>query len=112
MSKLPLLALLALALVGNASGYGNAGHQAIGTVAEHYLGGTRAIKEVRSLLKPDEGLDRASTWPDRAKLPEKYLTAEMKDFVTNNPEHHSYHYCDIPFQQKSYRDGVTAGHLV
>jgi hypothetical protein len=31
----------------------------------------------------------------------------MKDFVANNPEHHSYHYCDIPFQQKAYRDGVT-----
>lgn len=107
MSKFLRLASLAIVLVGNASGYGNAGHQAVGTVAEHYLQGTRALKEVRSLLRTGEGLDKAATWADRAKLPDKYLSTEMKDFVANNPEHHSYHYCDIPFQQKSYRDGVT-----
>jgi len=49
MSKLFLLASLTIALVGNASGYGNAGHQAIGTVAERYLEGTRALTEVRLL---------------------------------------------------------------
>lgn len=107
MSKILFLACLSAVFVGNASGYGNAGHQAVGTVAEHYLEGTRALKEVRSLLRTGEGLDKAATWADRAKLPDKYLSAEMKDFITNNPEHHSYHYCDIPFQQKSYRDGVT-----
>lgn len=107
MSKLLVLASLSIALVANASGYGNAGHQAIGTVAEHYLEGTRAQKEVRALLKEGENLDKASTWADRAKLPEKYLSAEMKEFVTNNPDHHSFHYCDVPFQQKSYRDGIT-----
>jgi len=71
MSKLPLLLSLCIALIGKASGYGNAGHQAIGTVAEHYLAGTRALKEVRAPLKEGENLDRASTWPDRAKLPDK-----------------------------------------
>jgi hypothetical protein len=110
MSKLPLLLSLCLALIGKASGYGNAGHQAIGTVAEHYLAGTRAMKEVRALLKEGENLDRASTWADRAKLPDKYLTAEMKDFVANNPDHHTFHYCDIPFQQKAYREGITGTH--
>ena len=98
---------LGCSLVGNTFGYGNAGHQAVGTIAEHYLEGTRAGKEVRTLLKPDEGLDRAATWADRAKIPEKYLTAEMKEYVANNPEHHIYHYCDIPFQEKAYRDGIT-----
>ena len=107
MLKFPLLASLTIALVGNASGYGNAGHQAVGSVAEYYLNGTRAFTQVHSLLKKGEGLDKAATWADRAKLPDKYLSAEMRDFVANNPEHHSYHYCDIPFQQKAYRDGVT-----
>ena len=107
MTRILLFAALALANFGKAHGYGNAGHEAIGTIAERELEGTRALKEVRSLLHQDEGLDRASTWPDRAKLPDKYLTAEMKDFVANNPEHHTYHYCDIPFQQKAYRAGVT-----
>ena len=107
MNRILIFATVALATIGNALGYGNAGHEAIGTIAEHDLEGTRALKEVRSLLHQGEGLDRASTWPDRAKLPDKYLTAEMKDFVANNPEHHTYHYCDIPFQQKAYREGVT-----
>jgi hypothetical protein len=107
MSRILLLASLSIALIANASGYGNAGHQAIGTVAEHYLEGTRAKKEIRALLKEGENLDKAATWADRAKLPEKYLSAEMKEFVTNNPDHHSFHYCDVPFQQKAYRDGIT-----
>ena len=107
MSRIPLFAFLVIATLGNAFGYGNAGHEAIGTIAGHYLEGTRASKEVRALLKEGEDLDRAATWPDRAKLPDKYLTAEMKDFVANNPEHHTYHYCDIPFQQKAYRAGGT-----
>ncbi|MEO5915854.1 MAG: S1/P1 nuclease [Luteolibacter sp.] len=102
-----VFASFAAATIGNAFGYGNAGHQAIGTVAEHYLDGTRALTEVRKLLKPGENLDRAATWPDRAKLPDQYLTAEMKDFVANNPDHHRYHYCDIPFQQSAYKDGIT-----
>ncbi len=107
MSKLLRLASLTIALMGNIYGYGNAGHQAIGTVAERHLAGTRALKQVRSLLKPGEGLDKAATWADRAKVPDKYLSAEMKEFVANNPGHHTYHYCDIPFQQKAYRAGIT-----
>lgn len=104
--SLLLCAVLGISLAGHAHGYGNAGHQAIGTIAAHYLEGTRAAKEVAALLKKD-GLDRAATWPDRAKLPDKYLNAEMKEFVANNPEHHSYHYCDVPFQQKAYKEGLT-----
>ena len=99
--------VLFAACAGHAFGYGNAGHQAIGSLAEKYLEGSRALEEVRKLLHKDEGLDRAATWMDRAKLPEKYLTNEMTEFVTNNPDHHSFHYCDIPFQQEVYKDGVT-----
>lgn len=98
---------LGCSVVGKSYGYGNAGHQAIGTIAEHYLTGTRAGLEIRTLLKPGEGLDRAATWADRAKIPDKYLTIEMKEFVANNPGHHSYHYCDVPFQEKAYREGIT-----
>jgi len=106
MSKL-LSLFLSFVSIGGASAYGPAGHQAVGTIAERHLEGTRAIKEVRALLKSDEGLDKAATWADRAKFPDKYLTTEMKDFVANNPDHHVFHYCDIPFQQKAYRDGLT-----
>ncbi len=102
-----LAAATCLTLACTALGYGNAGHQAVGTIAEHYLEGTRAGKEVHTLLNADENLDRAATWADRAKLPDKYLNPEMKDFVANNPGHHGYHYCDIPFQEKAYKDGLT-----
>ena len=105
--RLLSIATAGVCLVGNAHGYGNAGHQAIGTIAAHYLEGTRAGKEVAALMKKDEGLDRAATWADRAKLPDTYLSAEMKEFVANNPQHHSYHYCDIPFQEKAYKLGIT-----
>ena len=54
MFRIPLL--VTIGLIANASGYGNAGHQAIGSVAEHYLEGTRAQKEVRALLKEGENL--------------------------------------------------------
>ena len=89
-----------------AFGYGNAGHQAVGDIAEVYLKGTRAENEVHALLLPSEDLARAATWADRAKLPDKYLSDEMKAFVASNPNHQSYHYCDIPFQETAYRVGL------
>lgn len=108
MKSLPsLLTLLVLFFTRAAFGYGNAGHEAVGNIAAHYLAGTPAEAEVRKLLRPGEELSKACTWADRAKLPDQYLSDEMKDFVAHNPEHHSYHFCDVPFQEKSYRDGGT-----
>ncbi len=107
MTKLPIYAAFALATAGNTFGYGNDGHQAVGTIAERHLEGTHALEMAHSLLKKGDGLDRASTWLDRAKLPDKYLSTEMTDFIANNPDHHSFHYCDIPFQQNAYREGLT-----
>ncbi len=88
-----------------ASAYGNAGHETVGEVAAHYLEGSRAEKEVGRLLWANETLGRACTWADRAKLPDQYLTEEMKAFIADNPSHHKYHYCDVPFQQPAYREG-------
>ena len=98
--------VIGLVGMGTMFGYGNAGHQAVGSIAGQYLVGTRAGREVQSLLGPREDLARASTWADRAKLPEKYLTIEMKEFVANNPDHQQFHYCDVPFQEKAYRAGL------
>jgi len=107
MKSFVLLVASVVLLARSACGYGNAGHQAVGTMAEHYLEGTRAGREVRTLLHAKEDMARAATWADRAKLPEKYLSAEMKEYVANNPGHRSYHYCDLPFQEKAYREGMT-----
>src|SRR5438067_2256116 len=90
-----------------ALGYGNAGHEAVGNIAAHYLAGTHAEAKVRNLLRPNEDLAKASTWADRAKLPAQYLSDEMKDFVAHNPDHHKYHFCDVPFQEKTYHSGGT-----
>jgi len=107
MIRIYLLALgLCQLLATDASAYGAAGHEAIGRVAEFHLKGSRAEKEVRALLNANEDLARVTTWADRAKIPEKYLTNEMKEFVANNPLHHENHYCDVPFQEKAYRDGL------
>ncbi len=106
----PLFALLAsLIVLGDrtASGYGNAGHEIVGTVAERLIQGTPAEAKVRALLKPNETLAKAATWADRAKFPDQYLSPEMKEFVANNPDHHQFHYCDVPFQEKRYRAGGT-----
>ncbi|HEX8372053.1 MAG TPA: S1/P1 nuclease [Chthoniobacterales bacterium] len=110
MKALLLATLLCLTFVSRTFAYGFAGHEVIGKLAEQQLDGTRAGREVRALLHADETLARASTWADRAKFEEKYLSAEMKDFVANNPKHNTYHYCDIPFQQKAYRAGLTGTH--
>src|SRR5207245_1943178 len=90
-----------------AFGYGNAGHEIVGNLAAHYLAGSHAEAEIRKLLKPGEDLAKACTWADREKFPEKYLTDEMKEFVANNPDHHLYHYCDVPFQKTAYHYGGT-----
>jgi len=108
MIRIYLLALgLCQLLATDASAYGAAGHEAIGRVAEFHLKGSRAEKEVRALLNANEDLARVTTWADRAKIPEKYLTNEMKEFVANNPLHHEFHYCDVPFQEKAYRNGLV-----
>lgn len=108
LSRVLLLFLfLAAAFSPCAFGYGNAGHEAIGLVAAHYLAGSRAETEVAKLLHPGEDLAKAATWADRAKLPGQYLSPEMQDFVANNPSHHKYHFCDVPFQEPAYRDGGT-----
>lgn len=106
-----VLAALCLLLwcggTGTALGYGNAGHETVGQLAAHHLKGTRAEKELENFLWPNETLSKLCTWMDRAKLPAQYLNAEMREFVTNNPRHHKYHYCDVPFQETAYRLGGT-----
>jgi hypothetical protein len=101
---------LLIFISSHAFAYGPAGHETVGTIAERYLAGTRALTQVESLLNKGENLARASTWADRAKFPEKYLSAEMKEFVANNPQHHSFHYCDVPFQETAYRLGLIGTH--
>jgi len=62
------LAPMLLALAPHVAwGWGAAGHEAIGAVADRLLAGTRAGGEVRTILGPDETLAEASVWADCAK---------------------------------------------
>ena len=47
--------------------FGGSGHRIVGTLAEMHLKNTRALKEVRKILRPNETLAEASVWPDTIK---------------------------------------------
>src|SRR5690606_23129087 len=49
--------------------FGGSGHRIVGTLAEMHLKGTRALKEVRKILRPNETLAEAAVWPDTIKDP-------------------------------------------
>ena len=88
------------------SAYDGTGHETVGTLAEQQLSGTRALREVRSLLLPGENLATAATWADRIKAPVESLEPEDRAYVEAHPDHGTYHYCDVPFQQGEYRLGM------
>ena len=98
----PLLGVLCFAMVTPAHAFGDKGHSLVGKIAEIQLKDTRALKEVRKLLKPGESLVTAATWPDRLKLDESKLDPEMKAFIAANKKHGSWHYVDLPFQASGY----------
>jgi S1/P1 Nuclease len=99
-------------------GWGKDGHETVGYLAASLIGGSNADKEVKKLLKADETLATAAEWPDCAKgfrYCHKQPTAEMKDFAQRNPNHHAYHYTDVPFELDEYADeapGASADDVV
>ena len=95
-----LIILVILPSMGYA--WGSDGHRIVGALADRFLVGSQAAREVRALLDPGENLESISMWADCAKGYCGELTAEMKAFEQGNPEHHRYHYTDIPFQRMQY----------
>jgi hypothetical protein len=88
--------------------YGHQGHETVGLIAASLIKGTNAEKQVKRLLQKEETLATASEWADCAKgftYCHADPTEEMKDFVQRNPNHHAYHYTDIPFQLRAYKKG-------
>jgi hypothetical protein len=102
----PLLALALLAtslsmLTGSLGAWGAAGHRIVGTLAELHLKSTRAIIEVRKILRPNETLADAAVWPDTIKDP-LYEDGDTATFRLNHPAHDTYHYANLPFQADAY----------
>lgn len=81
--------------------FGEAGHRIIGTLAELHLKNTRALTEVRRILRPNETLADASVWPDRIKNP-LYEDGDTSTFRLDHPAHDTYHYANLPFQAERY----------
>jgi len=81
--------------------FGEAGHRIVGTLAEMHLQNSRALKEVRKILQPNETLAEASVWPDRIKDP-LYEDGDTALFRLNHPAHDTYHYANLPFQADAY----------
>ncbi|HEY0872028.1 MAG TPA: S1/P1 nuclease [Vicinamibacterales bacterium] len=81
--------------------FGGSGHRIVGTLAEMHLKGTRALKEVRKILRPNETLAEAAVWPDTIKDP-LYEDGDTPMFRLNHPAHDTYHYANLPFQSNAY----------
>jgi hypothetical protein len=82
--------------------FGASGHEIVGTLAEMHLKNSRALGEVRRILRPNETLAQASVWPDRIKDP-LYEDGDTATFRLNHPAHDTYHYANLPFQADGYR---------
>jgi hypothetical protein len=113
----PAAALIALAMLTtsphSARSWGGDGHRTIGAVADILLQGPAFAKTLDQVNQILEGtsLSDAAVWMDCAKgfsYCHRGLTDEEKAYVDDNPDHHTYHYTDVPIEQNEYRAG-TAG---
>jgi hypothetical protein len=94
------LAILAL-LAPSLAAFGDSGHRVIGRLAEFHLRDSRALHEVRRILRANETLADASVWPDTIKNP-LYEDEDTARFRLNHPGHDTYHYANLPFQADAY----------
>jgi hypothetical protein len=100
---IPVTAAAALAalLAPSLGAFGDSGHRVIGRLAEIHLRDSRALQEVRRILRPGETLADASVWPDTIKNP-LYEDEDTARFRLNHPGHDTYHYANLPFQADAY----------
>jgi S1/P1 Nuclease len=106
----PLLGMTAVVALSSTLGaFGDSGHRIIGRVAELYLDqsgdqsgqGSRALTEIRKILRPQETLADATVWPDTIKDP-LYEDGDTPLFRLEHPAQDTYHYTNIAFQAARY----------
>jgi hypothetical protein len=100
---------LAAALPSHLDAFGEAGHRVVGHLAELHLRESRALKEVRAILRPQETLADAAYWPDAIKS-SAYEDAESGAFRLEHPAHESYHYTNLAFQSDRYGANAPGAH--
>jgi hypothetical protein len=81
--------------------FGDEGHRVVGLVAETHLQGSRALSEIRKILRPQETLADAAVWPDTIKAP-RYEDGDTGLFRLKHPAQDTYHYTNQPFQAERY----------
>jgi S1/P1 Nuclease len=62
------------------------GHRVVGRIAEIHLANSRALEEVRKILRPQETLADAAEWADTIKAP-TYEDADTQPFRLAHPAH-------------------------
>src|ERR1700736_4003722 len=106
--------IFAIALLGllslptSALSWGGEGHRTVGAIADIILQDHPTTLEKVKQLLDGTSLAEASVWMDCAKgfsYCHSDLTDEEQDYVHNNPDHHTYHYTDVPIQQARYQEG-------
>jgi hypothetical protein len=100
------LAALVASLTVSLGAFGEAGHRIVGTIAELRLRDSRALTEVRKILRPNETLADAAVWADRIKDP-LYEDGETPLMRLNHPAHDTYHYANLAFQSARYSPTAT-----
>jgi hypothetical protein len=96
---------------GPAWSWSGKGHRMVGAIADEVLKKSPATEaKVRDILG-GKTLATVSVWADCAKgfrYCQRVPTHEEQAFTARNPEHHNFHYADIPYQQGAYVD-ASAG---
>ena len=104
-----LAAATAVSLSAGVGAFGESGHRVVGRIAEIHLGDSRAMSEVRKILRPNETLGDAAVWPDVIKSA-AYEDGETGPFRLKHPAHEVYHYTDLAFQAEKYDPSATGAH--
>jgi hypothetical protein len=94
-------AALVAAFTAGLSAYADEGHRIVGRLAELHLRDTRALQEVRKILRHGETLADAAVWPDTIKRA-TYEDEDTAPFRLEHIAHDTYHFASLPFQVDRY----------
>lgn len=103
------LTALVAGLTAGLGAFGEAGHRVVGRIAEIRLRNSPALRQVVTILRPQETLADAAVWPDTIKG----VTYEDEDtalFRLRHPAHEVYHYTDLPYQADRYDADAIGAH--
>lgn len=104
-------AALALLTAPGLGAFSDSGHRIVGLVAELHLRNTRALAEVRKILRPGESLADAALWLDTIKNP-AFDDGDAAPFRLEHPGHEVYHYTNVAFQEPRYDAALPGAHAV